>query len=339
MNDPRPAYMPDPDTASFIRDRWGAISSVDKLMGDASAREYFRVRAEKGTSILCRDAALRGKPLEDYHYAAVHRLFTKQGIPMADVYRMDNATGVLLLEDLGDLLLEEARGTMSVAEEESVYRRIIDILVRIQSVPDDGSIPFGYRFDSARLMFEFDYFLEHMLNGYLGAPLSGTDVDALRADFTRIASILDRGDLFVLNHRDYQSRNIMLAGDAPYVIDFQDARPGLPQYDLVSLLRDPYAVLDPGLAGHLTSYYFETAREKGIHRMGRDEFDRFFDIMAFQRVVKALGTYGFQSSKGGKKYFAEYIPPATGYVRALAARRDELKRAGVLIDNAFGGAR
>jgi N-acetylmuramate 1-kinase len=339
MNDPQSAYTPDPGTAALIRDRWGAIMALDKLMGDASTREYFRVRAERGTCILCRDAALRGKPLRDYYYAAVHRLFTEQEIPMAQVYRMDNDTGVLLLEDLGDVLLEEARTGMSAVKEEEMYRRVIDVLVRIQSVPDDGSIPFGYRFDAARLMFEFDYFLEHTLNGYLGAPLPGRDVRELRSEFTRIAVVLDRRELFVLNHRDYQSRNVMIFRDAPCVIDFQDARPGLPQYDLVSLLCDPYAVLDPMLAGFLTSYYFEQARERGIHSMGRMEFDYYFDVMAFQRVVKALGTYGFQATKGGKAWFEKYIRPAAEYVRGITGRCDEVRAAGALIGRAFGGAR
>ncbi len=333
------AYSPDPETAALIRGRWGAVTSVDRLMGDASTREYFRVRAEKGSCILCRDAALRGRPLEEYYYAAVHWLFLKKEIPMAQVHRMDNCEGVLVLEDLGDLLLEEARTGMNAVQEEETYRRVIDVLLLVQSIPDDGSIPYGYRFDAARLMFEFDYFLEHTLAGYLHAPLPERDVNTLRAEFERIAAVLDRRDLFVLNHRDYQSRNIMIAGGDPYIIDFQDARPGLPQYDLVSLLRDPYAVLDPGLAGRLAAYYFERARERVIHSMGRMEFDYYFDVSAFQRVVKALGTYGFQVTKGGKAYFEKYMAPAAAYLRDITARCDEVRAAGTLIERAFGGAR
>jgi aminoglycoside/choline kinase family phosphotransferase len=47
----------------------------------------------------------------------------------------------------------------------------------------------------------------------------------------------------VLVHRDFQSQNIIVWNEQAYLIDFQGVRPGLPQYDLASLLFDPYVAL------------------------------------------------------------------------------------------------
>jgi len=41
----------------------------------------------------------------------------------------------------------------------------------------------------------------------------------------------------VLSHRDYHGWNILLRGDDPFIIDFQDALLAPPEYDLASLLN------------------------------------------------------------------------------------------------------
>ena len=163
-----------------------------------------------------------------------------------------------------------------------------------------GGVPFSLSFDVEKLMFEFDFFMEHALAGYFRAP-AGTDLTRpLRTAVPDDSGgILYRPELFVLNHRDYHSRNIILCNDVPYIIDFQDARMGLPQYDAVSLLRDSYVTLAPVLFEWLKNFYYEGSREVGIHAMGRDEFDYYFDLMAFQRNVKALGTFGYQVTARG----------------------------------------
>ena len=53
----------------------------------------------------------------------------------------------------------------------------------------------------------------------------------------------------------FQSRNIMIRNDEPFIIDFQSARIGPLQYDLASLLIDPYVNLSDEIQKTLFEIY------------------------------------------------------------------------------------
>ncbi len=322
----------------FIRSTVGGHSAPERLAGDASTREYFRFHAGGRSYVLCRDENLREHPPGGYPYLIVYDLFRKYGIPVPEVYRADHDTGLLLIRDMGDGLLEDELAGYSVDTAKRVYERLLDILLVIQGIPNNGSIPFTLAFDTDRLMFEFDFFIQHALCGHLGIPVGAPALAELRLEFEKVAALLDLPEEFVLNHRDYHCRNVLILEGEPYIIDFQDARLGLPQYDLVSLLRDPYARLEDALFAHLKNYYYETSRERGIHSMSREEFDYLFDLMGFQRNVKAIGTYGYQSSARGKTLYERYIPQGVKYIKDYVVRRQELRRAGSILADCFGEA-
>ena len=73
-------------------------------------------------------------------------------------------------------------------------------------------------------------------------------------------------------HRDFQSRNIMILGDRHYLIDFQGARKGPIQYDLASLLIDPYVELPDTIQTILRDYCMEALSKKTT--VEPDEFRR-----------------------------------------------------------------
>ena len=98
----------------------------------------------------------------------------------------------------------------------------------------------------------------------------------------------------MLCHRDYHSRNLMLHDGSLYIIDFQDARMGPDTYDLVSLLRDSYVDIADRELDELIAYFLALKRRRHAGRR-RDEFRRRFDLMALQRNLKALGTFGYQT--------------------------------------------
>jgi len=129
----------------------------------------------------------------------------------------------------------------------------------------------------------------------------------------------------------------MLFGDEPVVIDFQDARLGLPQYDAASLLRDSYVRLDPYLVEELKRYHFERLREAGLTAMDEAEYLRLFDLMAFQRNVKAVGTFCYQTTVIGNRAFEPCIAPTLGYLRAYIDARPELAAAGRLLEPLIPG--
>ena len=52
----------------------------------------------------------------------------------------------------------------------------------------------------------------------------------------------------------------------------------------------------------------------------RVEFRRRFDVMALQRNLKALGTFGFQASARGNAGYVQYMARTLGGVRANLAK-------------------
>ena len=50
------------------------------------------------------------------------------------------------------------------------------------------------------------------------------------------------------------------------------------------------------------------------------DFRRRFDLMALQRNLKALGTFGFQTTTRSNPVYIQYIPRTLSYVRANLER-------------------
>jgi aminoglycoside/choline kinase family phosphotransferase len=115
----------------------------------------------------------------------------------------------------------------------------------------------------------------------------------------------------VLCHRDYHSRNLMLKGGHLHVIDFQDARLGPDTYDLASLLRDSYVDLPDSTFQALLDHYLALTYRSGE----AGPFRQQFDLMCLQRNLKALGTFGYQTTARGNPVYVQYIPRTLRYVR------------------------
>ena len=119
----------------------------------------------------------------------------------------------------------------------------------------------------------------------------------------------------VLCHRDYHSRNLMLCNGDLYIIDFQDARMGPDTYDLVSLLRDSYVDLPQQTVDELIAYFLAVKSGVSVESDEADEYRRRFDVMALQRNLKALGTFGYQTTARRNPVYIQYIPRTLKYVR------------------------
>ena len=118
----------------------------------------------------------------------------------------------------------------------------------------------------------------------------------------------------MLCHRDYHSRNLMLHDGSLYIIDFQDARMGPDTYDLVSLLRDSYVDIAERELDELIAYFLALKQRDGADA-DATEFRRRFDLMALQRNLKALGTFGYQTTTRRNPVYIQYMPRTLRYVR------------------------
>ncbi len=306
--------------------------AIEPLTGDASARKYFRLRSPDRSWILCFDPQYRDHNAAQYPFLDIQRLFSSHSIPVPGIIGRNKEQGFILQEDCGDILLQDALKQQDT-DLASLYCSVVDIMVSLQSIRGKRTaMPFDRAFDEEKLMFEFTFFLDNV-SRYEKRGFSDKETVVLKNDFSRITQHLVKPEHFVLNHRDYHSRNILVTPSGPVIIDFQDARLGLPQYDAVSLLRDSYVTLDEPFVHEMQQHHYLLLKGNGLTTMSFDEYLRLFDLMAFQRNVKALGTFFNQACSLGKNEFLQYIDPTLAYLPGYIERQPELRESGAIILN------
>ncbi|MDO8795144.1 MAG: phosphotransferase, partial [Vicinamibacterales bacterium] len=176
--------------------------------------------------------------------------------------------------------------------------------------------PYALAFDVEKLSFELNFFATHFMEGSRGVRFSAGAREALGREFAAMVREL-AAEPRVLCHRDYHSRNLMLHDNRLHVIDFQDARMGPDTYDLASLLRDSYVTLPDAEVDHLIDAFLDL-RHPGAAGTpaARRAFVSRLHLMALQRNLKALGTFGFQAVSRANDAYLQYVPRTLGYVRA-----------------------
>lgn len=307
-----------------------APAHISALVPEASTRRYYRLTlSDPSTSLRPGFSTLVGVH-EDAATArtnmplvtGIQDMLKKNGVAVPEIFYADSEAGIMLQQDLGDLSLNQALRENS-DQADALYRQAIEHMLRWQRIPDDGKCPaFGLSFDVEKLMFEFDFFITHTLTGYYRTTLAALEHEEIRTGFLKLAQELAAPQNKVFTHRDYHSRNIMIYHGKQYIIDFQDARLGLFQYDLCSLLYDAYAPLEKTLRASLIDFAFEQGKD--IHKQTRGEFNRFLRLSAFQRLVKAMGTFGRQAALG-RIDFEAYLEPAWQMLSEVTAADTELR--------------
>jgi N-acetylmuramate 1-kinase len=286
---------------------------VMPLTGDASDRRYFRVLLPDGGSIVL---ALNAAPFEfdKLPFVNVARLLARMPVPIPTVLGHADDLGVLALTDLGDVTLQAHLGAASPEEHSALYRQAVALIATLQrrggELASPDYLPYSVAFDVEKLTWELDFFIKHFLEAYRGVVIPTAARDELRREFAVIIEAL-ASEPRVLCHRDYHSRNLMLHQGELYIIDFQDARLGPDTYDLVSLLRDSYVDLPEQTVSELLAYFLALSGRNGEER----EFRQRFDVMALQRNLKALGTFGYQTTARRNPVYIQYIPRTLRYVR------------------------
>src|SRR5262245_6707982 len=303
---------------SALTDR---TARIVPLTGDASDRKYFRIIPPAGTSIVL---ALHTGPIEytKLPFANVAELMQNVPLPVPTILGHSDELGILALQDLGDITLQAHLGAASTAEHAALYRQAVAFIHLLQrrgaELQSDRFVPYSVAFDVEKLTWELEFFLKHFVLGYRNAQVSAASRAALAQEFSSIVDEL-AAEPRVLCHRDYHSRNLMLREGSLYIIDFQDARMGPDTYDLVSLLRDSYLDITDGQLDDLVAYFL-ALRAGTPGEQDAAAFRRRFDLMALQRNLKALGTFGYQTITRRNPVYIQYMPRTLRYARTNLER-------------------
>lgn len=271
-------------------------AEVLPLAGDASFRRYFRVVQEQRRAILM-DAP---PPHEDPRpFIAVARWLTERGFAAPAILALDEAQGLVLIEDFGDARMREAIDEDPDAAT-GLYADAVDLLVALRAHPAGDWRPY----DRNELQREAALFVEWY------CPAVRLDVDAAgygaawdavlhHAECDRAVTVL----------RDYHAENLMLVGDARSLglLDFQDALAGHAAYDLVSLLQDARRDVDPAIEDAMLARYIAATGE------GAGFLDAYH-VLGAQRNAKIIGIFTRLWQRDGKPRYPALCPRVWAYL-------------------------
>ena len=297
--------------------------ATQKLRGDGSERQWYRLKAGKHTLIMADHGIRLHRAVSEIDaFVNIGRHLYRQGASVPEIHASDPFSGLVFLEDLGDVSLQQA--ALSAANPQALvrlYRTVIDQLVKLSLRGADKFNP-SWTYQSTRydqnLIIEKEcrYFQEAFLKNYLKLPVRFED---LAGDFESLARKALQYSQNGFMHRDMQSRNIMVRNNQVYFIDFQGGRIGPLQYDLASLLIDPYVELPPAILTQLLEYSIDVISQQNT--VEANEFRRCFRYCCLTRNLQILGAFAYLSKVKGKHYFETYIPAATqSLITQLQAR-------------------
>ncbi len=219
--------------------------------------------------------------------------------------------GACLTRDLGAHDLHSYRAC-AWPELCALYRRSFETVLPLYALRPDWELQVP--FDEALYRWEQEYFSDHFLALHAQMP------DAAREELVQQGAWIDLAeDLASLPrmpvHRDLQSQNIMIHEGGAWLIDFQGMRMGRYEYDLGSLIFDPY--MDFSLEQRLELLaLWETVSGVPVDRS-------IFCACTLQRLMQALGAFANLGYRQGKSWYLDMIEPAVRGLHQLATLMPE----------------
>ncbi|WP_022668451.1 sugar phosphate nucleotidyltransferase [Desulfospira joergensenii] len=306
---------------------------ITPLAGDGSDRKWFRASSPREPARtrsvvisdhgICSRAGDNLAQIRSFVRIGGH-LFSK-GIPVPEILAFDELSGIVVLEDLGHAHLADRIKTLDRSGILSLYKRVIQ---RIIEFSQKGKIGFDPAWTcqtetySRDLILEKEcrYFMEAFVQGYMGIEI---DFNDYIEEFNYIADMALKHSTPGLMHRDMQSRNIMIHKEKIFFIDYQSARTGPLEYDLASLLIDPYVTLARNAQEDLLAYAIEILGIKD--KIKTENFLRTFGFCCLTRNLQILGAFGYLSRVKGKTGFQAHIPPALDSLKSIFLKLDQGK--------------
>jgi len=259
---------------------------------------------------------------ENTLYAGIADFLQDLRVTAPTILDHDPEACFLVMEDLGDEDLWSYRHENWMTRR-GLYTRTLMHAHRLHRYfQDDGGIPLPELmegFDAALYQWERQYFREEFVEAVCKVSLSPTEEKALEKELAGVAErLLEDG--IGLVHRDLQSQNVMIHEWAPVLIDFQGMRPGSPFYDLGSLLYDPYVSLTEEERLELLFFYYKLSPRD----MDWPGFVELFQVASAQRLMQALGAYGFLGHRNERADFLAHIPAGLHHLLDATSRTPSL---------------
>ncbi len=307
-----------------------ATVEITPIEKGGSDRKFYRVRCSPEQTIILVKYGFERE--ENRHYVRIAEFLAEHKIRAPRIFFHDAEEGLIWIEDLGKADLWSYREESWLVRR-AFYDSALDEIVKMHRLSDEAcreieqDLPAP--FDAALYRWEQSYFFKNCLGGYLGVDEEKLAKLAALPALDEMAERL--GNLpRVIVHRDFQSQNIIIRSAQAHLIDFQGMRPGLAEYDLASLLFDPYVAFSPPEREELLTAYEE--KRQGALLPVSPQYREIFRLCGVQRLMQALGFYGFAATVKGNRTFLGHVPAALTSLRSLVGEIDELEELHAALD-------
>ena len=296
---------------------------ITPIQSGGSGRRFYRVHSAAEQKLILVKYDL--DRMENRQYVEIAKFLERHDIRAPKIYYHDSDEGLIWIEDLGEEDLFSHRNESWMVRR-VLYESTLDEVAKLHRVSQSESrgirSKLSAEFNADLYVWEQNYFFKNCLGRHLQMDQARLRQLAALPALSSIAERLDRLPR-VLVHRDFQSQNIIVRNGQAYLLDFQGMRPGLAQYDVASLLFDPYVQLTDAERAELIEYY--VARQKEVGWDCRENFGEILSLCAIQRLMQALGAYGFLGLVKKHASFLKYIPAALNSLRVTLSQQPGFK--------------
>ncbi len=296
--------------------------TITPIIKGGSGRRFYRVHNTSEQKLILVKYNLERQ--ENGHYVEIAKFLEGHDIRAPKIYFHDPEEGLIWIEDLGEEDLFSHRDESWLVRR-ALYESALDQGAKLHRISKTESRTIRTKlpaeFNEELYQWEQAYFLKNCLGRYFRVDQASLRQIAALPTLHAISEWLAALPR-VLVHRDFQSQNIIIRNGLAYLIDFQGMRPGLAEYDIASLLYDPYVKLTDEERSELVHYYIERQKEAG--RDVRAQFEEVYPLCAMQRLMQALGAYGYLGLVKKHESFLQHIPGALKSLHGVVSRFPEL---------------
>ena len=299
-------------------------AQVEKLPGAGSNRQYYRIIASSGVTVI---GVVGTSTEENQTFVSLASHFETKGLPVPRILGVSTDGTRYLQTDLGNTSLFDAlaegrmKGGIYSEQEVDLLRKTISRLPEIQvKGAEDLNFEICYpqpEMDKMSVLFDLNYFK------YCFLKATGLEFNEVKLehDFQLLAEDLLNGDKSTFLYRDFQARNVMLDSEGnPFFIDFQGGRKGPLEYDVVSFLWQASARYSAELRKELIEVYLMSLQR--YKQVDKQQFYNRLNLFVLFRTMQVLGAYGFRGYFERKKHFLDSIAPAVENMRNLLMEYD-----------------
>ena len=288
---------------------------LKKISGDASFREFYRLKKNNKTSIIVFARKEQYKNL--VVYTLVNKILNNHNILSPKLLKNYIRDNMIEITDFGDKSFYDY--IKNKKNKFKDYKKLIELIIKLQKI----NLKKKYYFNGKKIKFtkyslghlhkESDLFFDWYLKNCIKNLKHGKVKKILKKELNNIYKKLFFKNSY-FTHRDFHASNVMMIKKRLGLIDSQDAIIGNPLYDVASLIDDVRIKIPNSLQNGLFKYYIQKSK---FAVKDQSYLKNDFDILSVQRNLKILGIFVRLYKRDGKPNYLKYLP----YTWSLIERR------------------